>query len=575
MKHKVFYLLIGIVLLSSLRSLAQSAVNSSAWKTLTIRNEQLVNTSGMESSPAFLNDRIGFVTSPNISDKKDGLNEPFYNLASVKVDLDNSLGTMETIHPRINSDVHEGPMCYDAHSNTLFFTRSHIEKRIKKGKTIDTSYLRIMSANLNLAKPKIVPINLNVANYSVCHPTISKDGKTMIFSSNQPFGNGGMDLYVSSLEGDTWSLPINLGKEVNTPQHELFPYLVNDTLLLFSSNQPNGMGGLDIYVSVKRNYVWQKPEALLSPINSPFDDLGMIMRPNMKSGYFASNRPGGKGKDDIYSFQSLEPLLSPTENKKFISQLDLLDKLTFEPIDNAKVSISPIDIDINEFILSSFNVDVLSGREPGEIYLKIKPESTHQTTLLNTNDKGQIKFEVLKNKKYLISVEANSYKSLNILYDYDIIGQEFNLVMEPIETDTLALITQNIDINKSNEIEIPTKKGSVIIFEKIYYAYNSSKILEEASDELDILAKAMEMNPDMNIRIESHTDSRGTDTYNLQLSIKRAEAVRQYLNNKGILEDRMTIRGWGESKPRNRCKDGIKCTELEHKFNRRTEIIIE
>lgn len=555
---------------------SQSAVNKSGWKTLKIQNESVINSAGMESSPAFIGDKIGFVTAP-ATDKKDGLKEPFYDLVWAQVQLDNSLSDVMPINSRINSELHEGPMCYDALTNTLYFTRSHKEKRERKGLTVDTSYLRILSADLNLSKPKIAPININVDNYSVCHPTLTKDGESMIFSSNRRGRNGGMDLYISHLEGDIWSDPLNLGALINTEYHEVFPYLWKDTILLFASDRPDGWGGLDIYVSMKRDQVWQTPELLGSPINSPFDDLGMIVRDNALSGYFTSNRPGGQGKDDIYSFQSKAPIFGAFANDTYEARVELLDKLSFEPIQNAKLEVSMIDMDINDFILSAFNVDVLSGRDPEDIFLKLTPQNKTASQQSQTDSLGKTKFEIKRTKKYLLTITAQEYNTLNILYDYDLIGSDFNLVLEPLGNESWEEkeATADYSMDESSKIVLPIEKGSVIVFENIYYAYNSSQILDDASSELDILVKVMYDYPDRNIRIESHTDSRGTHAYNLQLSIKRAEAVRQYLIKQGIDEDRMTIKGYGESRLRNICADGVKCTEEEHKYNRRTEIVVE
>lgn len=557
---------------------AQSPINKAGWKTIKIANEKAINTKGMESSPAFIGDKVGFVKAP-AAEKKDGFKEPFYDLAWAQVQWDNSLNEASVIHQRINSDLHEGPMAYNAWTHTLYFTRSHKESRDRKGELADTSYLRILSADLTMSKPRIAPLNFNVENYSVCHPTLTKDGKSMVFSSNRPGGSGGMDLYISHLEGEVWTEPVHLDTLINTEFNEIFPYLWNDTLLFFASERPDGWGGLDIYVSVKSGGVFQTPELLGSPINSPFDDLGLILRENAMSGYFTSNRPGGQGKDDIYSFQSKEPVIGVSEREQYEVRVEVVDKLTFEPVEDAKIEVSVIDVDVNDFVLSAFNVDVLDGRNPGDIFLKLTPQNKKNALITYTDSLGKTAFSIRKNKKYLVSSMAEGYNSIHILYDYDLVGSEFNLVLEPSgkEKDIKTLPTQKISGNQegSEMRDIPLEKGSVIVFENIYYAYNSHQILEDAGSDLNILAHVMLDNPGIHIRIESHTDSRGTHAYNQQLSIRRAEAVRQYLIGKGIEEDRMTIKGYGESRLRNDCRDGVTCTEEQHKYNRRTEIVVE
>nr|HMU02415.1 OmpA family protein [Saprospiraceae bacterium] len=135
--------------------------------------------------------------------------------------------------------------------------------------------------------------------------------------------------------------------------------------------------------------------------------------------------------------------------------------------------------------------------------------------------------------------------------------------------------TDKTEQTKDDEVIIPTEKGAVVVFENIYYEYNSANIIKGAAKELDALASVMQTNEDMNVRLEAHTDSRGSTEYNLQLSINRAEAARKYLTDLGIDEDRISIKGFGESKLRNGCKDNVPCSEAKHRYNRRTEVVIE
>ena len=146
------------------------------------------------------------------------------------------------------------------------------------------------------------------------------------------------------------------------------------------------------------------------------------------------------------------------------------------------------------------------------------------------------------------------------------------MVLEPQagESEEVAVVD-----SIKNEIEIPSEPGNRIVFDQIYYDYNSAVIKAGAAIELDALARAMLVKPDMKVKLESHTDSRGTSAYNLQLSINRAIAAREYLAALGISEDRISIRGYGESRLRNGCNDKVICSEKNHAFNRRTEVIIE
>ncbi|MBK9736138.1 MAG: OmpA family protein [Saprospiraceae bacterium] len=558
----------------------QSIFNEKTISKIKIHNEKEVNSANLESSPAFFGDKIAFVTTGikgKIFDKD--IDEPYFDLAYASVNPDNSLGIRTMFDKKVNSDYHEGPMTYDPLLNKLYFTRSSKESgKIKDGKA-DSVYLRIMSLNLNQSKPTEVSVNINVDNYNICHPSLSKDGKTMVFSSNKPGGNGKMDLYTAYFDGIEWTGVINVGNELNTSSNELFPFLFNDTLLVFSSDRLGGYGGLDMYVAVLKDGIWTSGQLLPKPLNSPHDDLGMVFRSDGKSGYFTSNRPGGKGKDDIYSFSSEKNIFSNEIVSFEPISLTVLDKLTLEPLPSASVKLTPLDIDINNFALSAYNIDMLNGNDPGDLILKLTPKKGKPFAAAITDSLGRVDFTVIKIKKYLITATLPGYNEALLIYDYSIFGTNFNIVLEPAETNAVSDSigqTQEIKVDEIlNSVIIPKEAGSKVIFENIYYDYNSTNIIPGAAHELDLLATTMLQNPNMIVRLEAHTDSRGTSDYNLQLSINRAEAARKYIINLGVATDRINIKGFGESRLRNECKDHIPCTELKHRYNRRTEVVIE
>ena len=552
---------------------AQKIINQNAGKNTKIYNEKNINTANLETSPAFIGDKIGFVftaTKSKIFDKE--IDEAFFELALSAVNLDNSLAVPTVFNKKFNSDLHEGPMSYDLNLNRLYFTRSYKDKRTQKGVETDTTYLRIMSADLNVAKPDVKPININVERYSVCHPALSLNGKSMIFSSNKPGGYGGYDLYMAFNNEKEWSGIINLGPEINTPSNEVFPYLLNDTILVFSSQRSDGAGGLDLYVSGLQNGSWTVPELMPKPFNTQYDDLGLVVRENMKSGYLASNRPGGAGKDDIFRFESSNPIFGKEEKTSIPTIATILDKLSLEGIRGAKFSVTPLDMDINNYTMSTYNVDMLSGRDPGDLILKLSPKNGKSVPVYTTESDGTVAFKVFKGQKYLISASAPGYAKISLIFDHDIFGANFNMVMEPEAESTEEEVKKDTLIAN---VEIPIQAGESIVFDQIYYDYNSAVIKLGAAKELDALAKVLTTKPEIKVRLEAHTDSRGTSAYNLQLSISRAESAREYLTALGIDEDRIRIRGFGETKLRNGCTDKVPCSDSKHAFNRRTEVVIE
>jgi tetratricopeptide (TPR) repeat protein len=209
-----------------------------------------------------------------------------------------------------NQNYHDGPVCFSKDEMQIFTTRT-LKTKLKRKDTIQTHYAGIYWAKLDSDKVLYQAFKYNNPEFSVAHPAVSEDGKQIIFSSNKPGGFGKSDLYFSKLEEGKWTEPINLGEMINTFGNEYFPYWVNKTTLYFSSDGRMGYGGLDIYVSKYINGQWQKAQNLKAPINSSYDDFGILFTDDKTKGYFSSNRPGGKGADDIYKFWDLKIIADP------------------------------------------------------------------------------------------------------------------------------------------------------------------------------------------------------------------------------------------------------------------------
>ncbi len=581
--------LIYILQLQVLDAQDRMIINNEAAKSIKIYNEKTINTANLESSPAFMGDKIAFLYTDNkgkLFDPK--IDESYFQIGYSDVSLDNTLISKIPYHKKINSALHEGPMTYDLQKNKMFLTRSVKEKIKVNNVEKDTFFLRILTADLNVSKPEVKPIDVNVKNYHMCHPTLATDGSKMIFSSSKPNGNGKMDLYTAYFDGKGWVGIIGLGDKINSSHNEVFPFLLNDSILIYASDRPGGLGGLDMYVSQLENGEWTNAELLPSPLNSTYDDLGLIVRENFKSGYFASNRPGGKGKDDIYRFDSTMPLFGKDANTMVTTYLTVMDKLTLSPIEKVKIKLTPLAVDINQYTMSGYNVDMLSGRDASELVLKLTPKKGQPYPSFSTDTDGKAAMMLKKDQKYLVNLEAEGFNPITVIYDYNAFGEQFNMVMEPVDlmANNDEIDELEVERSESSDEDAPklpsdketvilnTKAGDILIFENIYFDYNSSAVAKDAVSELDILSNIMHKKEDITIRIESHTDCRGTSAYNLQLSIKRADAVKNYLITSGIEESRIEIKGYGESKPRNHCKDNVVCKESDHKYNRRTEIVI-
>jgi outer membrane protein OmpA-like peptidoglycan-associated protein len=302
----------------------------------------------------------------------------------------------------------------------------------------------------------------------------------------------------------------------------------------------------------------------------------MIVRPNGKSGYFASNRPGGLGKDDVYRWETKEPVFYMPEKEVNAVTLFALDKLSLEPIAGATVHIYPLTTDLNQFTLSEYNLQLLEGSAEGDLILRISPQKMKETDSQPTDEEGKSGFLLPAYRQYYLRVEKEGYANATLLYDAQVLGDSIHLLLEPTGSleDSLSLTSDENGEEIVDSDNLPFADGNSLILDNIYYDYNSSNIVSGAATELDSLASWLTAHPQQKIQLVAHTDSRGSADYNMQLSVNRAMAARNYLTKAGVDENRIDIRGMGEKSLRNHCKNGVACTEKQHRFNRRTEVVL-
>lgn len=566
-KLQHIFLLLGLFFSCNEAVLGQYNIDADAFAKITVTNETAVNTEYLEFSPFFYRDLIGFVYSNPKSKKDNNISEHFFDLAFSANGLDQTLIKRADFNDNLNSQFHEGPASFDNIKGILYYTRTYYDE--KKGTSRDTIVRKIYQATERAEFADAKPLNLSNDRYSVCHPTISQGGTKMIFASNMPEGKGDMDLFSSKLS-DNWT-QTNPLSNLNTESNEIFPFLLKDSILFFASDRVGGLGGLDIYVSTMIDSMWSKPVALPYPINTEYDDFGLILSKNGDRGYFTSSRPGGKGKDDIYSFNNKNNLWNKIITApKVDAEIFVIDKLTLLPIEGVKVIISDISLKNDKYNLDDFEVDVLAGEKNGELLMKLSPKENSVLDSIISGQNGEVKLLLESDKKYIIRSFSDRYEESYILFNPAKDGQEVNIILNPKPKQNSI---STADIIKT-EIYIPIKKNEVVIFNNIYYELNSAKIQQGAALELDALAKTMLNRPSMTIELSAHTDSRGKDEYNQRLSLDRANAAKQYLVSKGINDNRIKALGYGESKIRNHCKNTVKCSEDEHRYNRRTEVKI-
>lgn len=325
-----------------------------------------INTSFSEFSPVFYDKGIVFTSSRQaesiikLNNARD--NKTFLDLYYSEFKKDKTLSEPKSWQHAINSSYHEGPIVfYDNGSRAIFTQNFLLEKKQEK---IDTRHLGLFSIEKKGENnwSEAVSLPFNNAHYSVAHAAISGDGKLLYFASNKPGGYGGTDLYKTLFNGNSWDEPVNLGSSINTAGNELFPYLLLDSILYFSSTGHAGLGGLDIYRANSCTTGFCEPENLGYPINSSQDDFGIAFAPSFKSGYFSSNRINGGSDDDLFGF-------------------DIIN-VYFKGNVKAKLKNAPLaDVSLS-FSLKGKEVKTVKTNEHGDFLIALDPSEEYTLSVL-------------------------------------------------------------------------------------------------------------------------------------------------------------------------------------------------
>ncbi|NDV42133.1 OmpA family protein [Flagellimonas sediminis] len=448
-------------------------------------------------------------------------NQPFLDLYVAKTKNDEGdLTGSRKFSKKINTKYHEASMAFSPDQKTIYFTRNNYGKKLKRGEN-GINHLKIYRSQLvggEWTEAEELPFNSD--DYSTGHPSISPDGHKMYFVSDRPGGFGQTDIYVVDiLENGGFSEPQNLGRSVNTSAKEMFPY-ITDNALYFSSNRAMGFGGLDVYKSDSKDNMFSVGINLGEPINSNRDDFSYIIDTTGEKGYFASNRKGGKGDDDIYSFQYTLNLNAVTGS--------IQDAETGEVMEGAKVSL--LDKDGNllaETTTDAFGAYTFKNLDPlAEYGIKSQSEDYYE---------DRISFKTKENENIEVSQHL---KKLNKILDEE-------KVKKPFEPNA------------------------------VHFAFDSYKISPEAAVELDKLIAVLKEDQNLTLKIESHTDAVGSNAYNKYLSDRRAKATRDYIISEGIDPTRiLSAIGYGEERLLNDCSDGKPCPPDKQLLNRRSEFIL-
>jgi outer membrane protein OmpA-like peptidoglycan-associated protein/tetratricopeptide (TPR) repeat protein len=592
----------------------KTLITDNDWLHKTFRDSSLFdivnspeNSEFSDFAPAFLNEEIYFSSARAEGKGKANIyswnDQSYLNLFKASPGTDRTLVNAALIPGKTNSRFHEGTIAYDQMNNLVYITRNYWNKGVRTGSESGNLNLAIFRAGFVDGEiGELEEFEHNNPEYSVGHPTITTDGSKMFFVSDMPEGRGGTDIYFCERDSaGAWAKPENLSS-INSPTDEMFPYLYNDSILYFASDGFPGLGGMDVYY-IELYSPQKEVQSIGYPINSSMDDFSIIIGKDRSWGYYASNRAGGMGDDDIYYWAASPP------DSVTISGL-VYDTKSKEPVPGAAISYNTSatsNVEIAGISNSEGKYEIVVPYEESYTIFGNKEWYLTGDTTVNSNPTSAfIDNADIGLRKYDYLVQGTVMYADN---DQPAEGALVSLIDgagEVIETATtpengtyqFPLMANNDYIVRcfkegfpEQELEITTKnrkekiitvdfrlfkleEGVVVRMDNIYYDFNKANIRPDAEPELNKLAKIMEDNPTMTIELSSHTDSRGSDSYNKNLSQKRAKSAIDYINSRGIDKSRLKSVGYGESKLLNKCDDGVECSEEEHQLNRRTEFKI-
>ena len=468
------------------------------------------------------NGKLYITSARNNNRKTYGWNEePFLDIYTANVTADGELQTPSIIEENINTKYHEGIVSFSPDGNTMYFSReSYYEKKYERD-----SLTKYKISVLNLYKSinqegqwsEAEALSLNGDNYSVKNPSVSPDGKTLYFASDKSGGFGNFDIYSAPIDQNgSVGEATNMGQKLNTEGQEMFPFISSNNTLYFSSNGHLGLGGLDVFFAKIIDGKIGPVRNIGIPVNGNADDFAFSFNEETEEGFVSSNRLVDREdmSDDIYAIKRLQPICD------VLVTVTVRDSKSGEILEGAVVSIQ--DSEGNIFGTKTSNAEGIV--------------------------------------EYIIECDIDT-KLVGSKIDYE---SGATLLAGTSEEEVSAELL----ISPIDEIILANK----VILSPIYFDFDKSNITAQAAFELDKLVQLMTKYKSIKISAESHTDSRGSNSYNLSLSERRALSTAQYVISKGVDASRITGTGKGETMPSTDC--GGSCNEEEHQLNRRSEFII-
>ena len=509
----------------------------------------------------------------------------------------------------LNTKYHEGPATFTQDGSRVIFTRNNYNDGHYGQSKDRVNKLKLYTATQTAGtwgKAEELPFNSD--EYSTGHPALGKGpngepDQRLYFASDRPGGFGGTDIYVASWTNGKWGQPINLGKQINSKGNELFPFADEKGNLYFSSDGHPGLGKLDIFYAQLTDDGKQAKvvQNVGEPLNSAKDDFGIVTDGERRAGYFSSNRKNGGADDDLYRFGREGSVYACRQLTISVFDADSKEPLvnTVVAVDNAASNgqkqlktdaggLVQICLDVNsDFMFQAshdgyldskigFSTKRLSDDQPSRLEIALAKPQEPETIALRGHVTTQTNHQPLAGVKVVLVSDCDGTSQETTTgpdgsYEF-IVKPGCDYSLEALK-DNMGTTGGRVAKDGTGTTELTMfRKGDIFQVDNIYYDLNKATIRPDAALELDKVAALLKKYPAMNIEMRSHTDSRATASYNKTLSTNRAKAAVAYLKAKGISPKRMIAKGYGESLPLNKCKDGVNCTEEEYQQNRRTEI---
>lgn len=591
----------------------------------TIKTVDGMNSTESDFSPVYYNKKSELVFTTNrenhgANNKEFAWdNTNFLDLYKAKVDTAKQVADKpERFDKSLKTEYHDGPIAFSPDGKTMILTRSnYYDDKLQKSSlnTINLQLYYATKTNDSWGELKAFPHNNK--DYNFGQACFAPDGKSVYFVSDMQGSYGNTDIWETTFDGTNFSQPKNLGQEVNTEGREMFPFVDDDNLLLFASDGHVGLGGLDIHLAKLLGNEAVYISNAGYPVNTNFDDFGFIYDVNTLKGFFTSNRTGGKGKDDIYAVKLKEPFMQKKVLKgkvvddqskdpipfavvnilddkgKVIESLKADDKGDFSALIPKDASVQtqakkegynpnqtnviayndipkdPITIALNkqDFRLDGLVLDANTNKPLDGVKVSILDAVTNKDAMIKlTDEKGDFKINLNDKKneeriKYIIHIEKAGYEPKAITVEKTRAEMDAN----PIINVTEKLSTPNINTPSSDDF---------MAIEPIYFDLDKSDIRPDAQEQLDKLVQTLTTRKDIKIEINSSTDCRATNAYNMALSQRRANATANYLINKGINKNRLKLSWTGENNLSTNCPceptNESSCSEEQHQLNRKS-----